>query len=999
MRHDPIAPPSAAAGFCAALARGLAPRRAMTVSEWADAERRLSTKGSAIAGRWHTDRNPPLREPMDCMSARSAARDVVLMFPIQFGKALALDTPIPTPTGWTVMGEITPGDVVFGDDGRPVRVIAASEVFNDHPCYRVRFSDGSEVVADAGHRWQVVDLQRRNEARKELKRRAARDSGGTVARKRGPLSDNVTAHRMVLTTDALAGTFLCRDQSRYAVAVAQPLELPPAVLPIDPYLLGLWLGDGHSHYGAITSMDADIVQAFASFDPKPHTHQAAGRAITYGLRNGLGLLLRRLGVLKNKHVPALYLRASSEQRLALLQGLMDTDGHAAPRGHVEITSSYPALADGIVELVRSLGFKPTVACRTTKGQPSARITFAAYQGSDVFRLPRKRAALLPGPSARGVDSVGLRYITAVEPVATVPTRCIAVDNDSHLFLCGKAMIPTHNTEVAVNALGYCMDHDPAPVMVCLPGEVSMNKWVAQKLNPAIDETPAMRRALTSVASRDAANTRTFKDFAGGQLYIEHAGSPSRLKSTTVRKLIVDEVDEFANNLAGGDDPLEMLNGRTSAFPATSQRLYISTPQIRGISRIEHLYNKSDQRRYHVPCPHCGHMQPLEWSGLHWSPDGAQVWYVCRDCGAHIDEHHKTAMIAAGQWVPGNPGAKSRGYHINCLYYAFGLGPRWADLVEMWRDAQSDPARLKTFVNDRLAEPWEDAAMRAVKHNAIADRAEPYRLRSAPADALVLTAGVDTQDNRLAAQIVAWGRGMAFWVLDYIELMGDPADDAVWVALTELLNKPIAHASGASLRIEAVAIDIGGHRTEAVKHYVRQRQARRPMAIHGAVPNNAPVLGKGKMADVDWRGRLDKRGVVIHQVGTVAAKHWLYGRLSTDADKAPDARLCHFSDELGTDYFAGLVSETYNPAKNRFEKRRGARNEPLDTWVYAYAAAHHPELRLHRYTAADWQRVADRLAAPDDQPPEEPPPPAATTPAAAVSAHTADPNPFAPIRLR
>lgn len=563
-------------------------------------------------------------------------------------------------------------------------------------------------------------------------------------------------------------------------------------------------------------------------------------------------------------------------------------------------------------------------------------------------------------SSKGSAVTG-HWVTDRNPPLREPMDCMSARSAVHDV---ALMFPIQfgKTEVAVNALGYAMDHDPCPVMVCLPGEVSMNKWVAQKLGPAIDESPAMKRALTSVASRDAANTRTFKDFAGGQLYIEHAGSPSRLKSTTVRKLLVDEVDEFSNNLSGGDDPLEMLNGRTSAFPATYQRLYISTPQIKGISRIEQLWLKSDQRRYHVPCPHCGHMQHLQWSGLHWTPDGSQVWYVCPECGAHIDEHHKTAMIAVGEWVPGNPGAKVRGYHINCLYYQFGLGPRWSDLVETWREVQADPARLKTFVNDRLAEPWEDAAMRAVRHNAIADRAEPYKLRVAPMGVLAVTAGIDTQDNRLAVHLTGWGRGMAFWTLDYVELPGDPADDAVWAALTELLNTPIQHESGAVLRIEAMANDMGGHRTEAVKAYVRDRRVRRPMAVFGAVPNNAPVLGKGKLADVDWRGRTDKRGVTVYQVGTVAAKHWLYGRLSTDAEKPSDQRLTHFSQDLDPSYFAGLVSETYNPAKNRFDKRRGARNEPLDTWVYSFAAAHHPELRLHRATKADWDRMEARLLA-------------------------------------
>lgn len=524
----------------------------------------------------------------------------------------------------------------------------------------------------------------------------------------------------------------------------------------------------------------------------------------------------------------------------------------------------------------------------------------------------------------------------------------------------KFPIQFGKTEVAINALGYTVEHDPCPIMVCLPGEVSMEKWVAQKLNPMLEETEAVRNCLTSVASRDGANRRNFKDFDGGQLYIEHAGSPQRLKSTTVRKLLVDEVDEFAASLTSGDDPVEMLEGRTSAYPGTYKRLWISTPSLKGVSRIDHLFEKSDQRRYYVPCPHCAHEQPLEWAGLHWAPGGHGVHYVCRECGAQIDEHHKTAMILAGRWVAENPGAKVRGYTINCLYYQIGLGPRWETLVAKWLEVQHDPAKLKTFVNDRLAESWEDPSMRAVKQNAVRDRADPYALRTVPAGGLVLTAGVDTQDDRLEVKIVAWGRNLAFWVVDYVVLPGDPAGDEVWTSLTELLNTPLQHESGALMHIQGYANDAGGHRTEAVKNFVRQRRVRRPMAVFGAVSNNAPVLSKGKMQDVDWRGKYDKRGVMIYHVGTVAAKHWLYGRLSTDHEKEPADRLCHFSHELPPEYFAGLVSETYNPAKNRFEKRRGARNEPLDTWVYAYAAAHHPELRLHRYRAADWDRVEAAL---------------------------------------
>lgn len=545
------------------------------------------------------------------------------------------------------------------------------------------------------------------------------------------------------------------------------------------------------------------------------------------------------------------------------------------------------------------------------------------------------------------------------------------------------------TEVALNVIGYTMCMDPGPIMVALPGEVSLNKWVAQKLQPMIDESPAVKETLTSVASREAANTRTFKDFLGGQLYIEHAGSPSRLKSTSVRTLVVDEFDEFAANFAAGDDPATMLDGRTSAFPGTSRRLYISSPQVKGTSRIEAKWEISDQRRRHLPCPHCGHMQHLQWSGLRWDarrhPDhGRRAWYVCQECGAEIEEHHKTDMLARGEWRAGNPAGRIRGYHTNCLYYPLGLGPRWSDLVELWLDAQGDPAKLKTFANDRLAETWEDETTRRVRHESIADRAETYALRTAPDGVLSITAGIDTQDNRLAVQLVGWGRRQAFWVLDYVEIMGDPAGDEVWHALASLLTTPIQHARGGTLYIEAMAQDAAGHRTEDVKAFIRRARGlgvRRPLCIFGAVPNNAPILSKGKEADINWRNRSDRRGVLVHHVGTVEAKKWLYGRLSLDArideeytqalraeeaaarseDRAtrpiePPQRLCHFSAELPEMYFPGITSEVFNPTKNRYEKKRGgARNEPLDTWVYAFAAAHHPELRLHRATEADWAR--------------------------------------------
>jgi phage terminase large subunit GpA-like protein len=603
-------------------------------------------------------------------------------------------------------------------------------------------------------------------------------------------------------------------------------------------------------------------------------------------------------------------------------------------------------------------------------------------------------------SSKGSAEPG-KWRTSRNPPLREPMDCMSKRSTVREVLC-KFPVQFGKTEIAVNCVGYWMDHDPGPVMVCLPGEVSMNKWIEQKLNPMIEESEAVQRALTSLASRDAANRRTFKDFAGGQLYLEHAGNDTRLKSTTVQKLVVDELSAFAATIGSvkdgvADDPMAMLRERISAFPSSYKLLYITTPGVKGVCRSDALWEESDQRRWNVACPHCRHEQPLEWKGLHWNEEATECWYACRECGACIEEHHKTAMIAAGRWVPGNPGAKLRGYTINCLYYQFGIGPRWLDLVHEWIAAQNDPAKLKTFINDRLAESWEDPAMRAVKHNALRDRAEVYPLRTAIRGVLAITAGVDTQDNRLAAHIIGWGRGMAAWTLDYVELPGDPANDEVWVALTELMNRPIECWNGALARVEACLIDGGGHRTEDVKAYVRRNLIRRPMVGFGAKANNAPVLGKGKLADVNWRGQLDKGGVTIYQVGTVAAKHYLYARLASDAEKQVDARLVHLSRDLDEAFFAGLVSERYNPGRNRFEKSGGVRNEPLDTWGYGLAAAHHPELRLHRLTRADWDvREAAILAAGRPEAsrgtsePAAPPPGPAAAPALQVSRGTSPP---------
>jgi phage terminase large subunit GpA-like protein len=568
-----------------------------------------------------------------------------------------------------------------------------------------------------------------------------------------------------------------------------------------------------------------------------------------------------------------------------------------------------------------------------------------------------------------------QWITDHNPLLREPMDCLSRGSGVHdvtiLF-----PIQFGKTMVEINALGYTMDHDPCPIMVVLPDDITKDAWTLQKFNPMIENTPAVQRALTTQNSRDSANQRAFKDFAGGQLFIEHGKTASRLALRTAKRVLVDELDKFVAALPSGEDPLELLKGRTSAYPTSYQRCYIGSPGIKGISRLDELYENSDQRTYHVACPHCGHEQPLTWPGLQWTPDRKQSWYVCRENGCMIEEFNKTDMIARGRWVPKAPEVKSRGYQANCLYYPIGMGPRWLDLVNMWLDAQGDLPKLQVFVQERLAEAWENAATRNVKASKVAERAESYPLKVAPRGVLEVTAGVDTQDNRLCIHIVGWGRSKKSWTLDYDELPGDPAEDYVWTLLTDRLNQPIECEGGGILRVAAVAIDMMGHKTEDVKAYVRRNVVRRPMAIYGAKQNTAVPLARPKLQDINWRGQVDKRGVKTWPVGTVAIKDLLFGWLAADGDPeivGPDGRtkvpreladrFVHYSKELPESFCKGLVSEVFNPKTNRYEKRKGGvRNEPLDTWVYAYAAACHPELRLPRRNKHEWDAAEARLIA-------------------------------------
>ncbi|QZA80192.1 phage terminase large subunit family protein [Deefgea piscis] len=517
------------------------------------------------------------------------------------------------------------------------------------------------------------------------------------------------------------------------------------------------------------------------------------------------------------------------------------------------------------------------------------------------------------------------------------------------------------TECLINWIGAVMGQYGGPMLVVEPTIEVSELFSQQRLSNMLAASPSLSKRFGQ-QSRDKKNKALLKEFPGGILRLAGGNSAASLRSMPVKFLGLDEVDAYPGDLDGEGDPVGLAEERTNNFPRRKIFL-ISTPTIKDASRIETEYERSDQRRYHVPCPHCGEYQTLVWGNLKWELNEAgevgSAWYVCRECGSHIEEHKKPQMLAAGRWVPKYPDRRVRGYHINSLYSPLGLGRSWKERAQGFLNAQGNTIELKRFVNTCLGETWEDRSSQ-VKANALQARAVPFKLRTIPLGCLLLTLGVDTQDDRLECQLLGWGRGETCWVLDYHVIWGNPSLDETWEKLTHYRQQAVLNQFGIPMKVMATAIDSGGHHTHDVYNYVRWWQHERVIAVKGVSTPNKAVLGKPTLQDVDHKGQLTKNGVQLWPVGTDTAKSTLMGRLISDGEAEITAHKVRFSSDLTLEYYDMLTAEVFDPERNKWVKRKGKRNEALDTWVYGYAAALHPDLRIHACREWDWQQLENML---------------------------------------
>ena len=580
--------------------------------------------------------------------------------------------------------------------------------------------------------------------------------------------------------------------------------------------------------------------------------------------------------------------------------------------------------------------------------------------ADRYRMLSSKASAEPGP-----------WRTSRTPYLREPMDVLSSNSPIQRVVLMFAA-QTGKTEAGSNWLGYVIAHAPGPMLAVQPTVEMAKRLSKQRLESMITETPILAEKIAPSRSRDSGNTMFSKEFPGGMMLLTGANSATGLRSTPCRYIFCDEVDAFPLDVDGEGDPVSLAEKRATTF-ARRKILLTSTPTVKDFSRIEAEYERSDQRRFFVPCPCCGAMQWLKWPQLKWDKnDPGTAVYECEVCRERFAEIHKPVMLRKGEWRPTAPGdGKTAGFQLSGLYSPLGW-LSWADMVDDFLRAKTDAPMLKSFVNTRLAETWEEDYASKVSAQGLLERCEAYAPGQLPDGALAVTIGVDVQGgggsagDRLAVSVWAWGRQEEGWLVDHQEIFGDPCRPEVWKQLDVLVLNEWDHVNGGKLRADVVAIDSGGHATAEVYQYARERQAQGVIAIKGQSQRGKPPIGKPAKVDINAHGRVLKRGAAVYPVGGDTIKTTLFARLKHN-DRG-DGYL-HFHAQTGEEYFQQLTAEKQAlryvkgfPVRE-WVKKPSARNEALDCLVYAYAALNRMYQRYDRRTI--WDQLEKRLENPGE----------------------------------
>lgn len=568
-------------------------------------------------------------------------------------------------------------------------------------------------------------------------------------------------------------------------------------------------------------------------------------------------------------------------------------------------------------------------------KPTPELTVSEW--ADEFRVLSPEASAEPGP-----------WDTERNP----PMRAImdAVSDPAVETIVIMTSSQVGKTEAILNIIGFHIHQDPAPLLVVMPTLEIGEAFSKDRLAPMLRDTPALRLLVGDPKARDSGNTLLHKTFPGGHITIAGANSPSSLASRPIRIVLCDEVDRYKLSAGTEGDPVNLARKRATTF-WNRKFIMVSTPGIKGISRIEREWNISDQCYGYVPCEDCGEFQRLVWSQVRWDsghPETAH--YVCEHCGTLWGDPQRWRSLKKIEYRAANRFRGIRGYHINEVYSPW---VRLGEMAQDFLDAKGSSETLKTFINTSLGEPFEYDAEKVDAHS-LMTRMEEWG-EEAPDPVLVITCGVDVQDDRLEVERVGWGPDEESWSLDHQILYGDPSGPELWAELDGYLLTPITRRDGTVIPVHASCIDHGGHHAAGVSRFVRDRMRRRVYAIKGMAGPGKPIWPK--------RATKTKLNINLFVIGVDPAKDAVYAKLKV---KQPGPGYCHFPTGRDHQYFDQLTAEQIETKYIKgFPSRvyilpSGRRNEALDLRVYAYAALQSLNVRWGRLLAAQHTKVPRRF---------------------------------------
>ena len=498
------------------------------------------------------------------------------------------------------------------------------------------------------------------------------------------------------------------------------------------------------------------------------------------------------------------------------------------------------------------------------------------------------------------------------------------------------------SKILNHIIAYHIHNDPCPIMIVQPTIEDATGYSKEEIAPMLRDTKCLQGLVSDAKAKDGQNTLLQKLFPGGNLTLVGANSPRGFRRVSRRIVLFDETDGYPASAGTEGDQIKLGIKRTEFF-ANRKIVAGSTPTVKDFSRIEKLFNQTDQRRYYVPCPKCNHMQYLRWANFEcFENDPRTTIYKCEKCNYHIPHTKKRWMVERGEWRATAPyNGKHVGFHIWAAY-SYSPNATWENLMEEYLACKNDQEQLKTFINVTLGEVYEDEYHTKASADGLSKRAaeEKYKEGIPPKEVLILTLGVDVQDDRLSMSVIGFGRNEEMYLIDRKVIYGSPARADLWAQLDEVLQGKYTNEEGQELKIDTAAIDTGGHYTQETYQYVRERKQLGIIGIKGMGQKGKPALGKPSKVDINFSGKVLKRGFELFPVGVDTIKTTLHNKLK---DAEVGQGYIHFYPTTKGSYFEELTAERQIlKYKNGYQervwvKKNNQANEALDEMVYAYAS--------------------------------------------------------------